>query len=239
MGANSLIQWTDHTFSPWIGCQKVSPGCDHCYAETMMDHRYGRVQWGPHGERKRTSVGYWRGPFRWPHTIDGRRPRIFCASLSDWLDNQVPHQWRRDLADVIAQTPYFDWLMLSKRPEMFDKLAPWSRDAVPNNVWIGATAENQEWFNRRWRHLEGIKAIRFLSCEPMLGPIDIGDARPDWIICGGESGPQARMMDPAWARDLRDQCTARGIPFFMKQMTKKRPIPDDLLVREYPERQST
>jgi protein gp37 len=129
--------------------------------------------------------------------------------------------------------------MLTKRIEMFDKLAPWSRDAVPNNVWIGATAENQEWFDRRWRHLESIRAIRFLSFEPMLGPIDVGDARPDWIICGGESGPQARMMDPMWARDLRDQCTARGVKFFMKQMTKKRPIPDDLLVREYPERQST
>jgi protein gp37 len=235
MTENSKIEWTDHTFNPWIGCQKVSPGCDHCYAERDQDHRFHLVEWGPHGERKRTTPDYWRKPFRWAKHANGSRPRVFCASLADWLDNQVSQQWRSDLADVIARTPELDWLMLTKRIELFDRLAPWPRDAVPANVWIGTTAENQEWFDRRWAYLRTIKApVRFLSCEPMLTPIDIKDARPDWIICGGESGPGARMMDPAWARSLRDQCAAAGISFFMKQMTGKKPIPAYLMTREWP-----
>src|SRR5882762_11668772 len=86
MGEGSKIEWTSHTFNPWIGCQKVSPGCDHCYAEAMMDHRFGRVEWGPHGERKRTADDNWRKPRRWAKDANGHRPRVFCASLADWLD---------------------------------------------------------------------------------------------------------------------------------------------------------
>ena len=93
MAENSKIEWTDHTFNPWIGCQKVSPGCDHCYAESLSK-RYGWVEWGPHGERKRTSPQNWRKPFQWAKAANGDRPRVFCASLADWLDNQVPRQWR-------------------------------------------------------------------------------------------------------------------------------------------------
>src|ERR1700681_2122869 len=106
MAENSKIEWCDHTFNPWIGCQKVSPGCDHCYAEAMMDYRYGRVQWGPHGERKRTSEGYWRQPTRWNKAAAAasERHRVFCASLADWLDNQVPASWRDDLAHQIEAT---------------------------------------------------------------------------------------------------------------------------------------
>ena len=96
MGENSKIEWCDHTFNPWIGCQKVSPGCDHCYAEAMMDHRYGKVQWGPHGQRKRTSDDNWRKPRRWAKDANGHRPRVFCASLADWLDNKAPREWRSD-----------------------------------------------------------------------------------------------------------------------------------------------
>jgi protein gp37 len=97
---NSNIAWTHHTFNPWIGCQKVSPGCDHCYAEAMMDKRYGRVQWGPHGERKRTSEDNWKNPIRWNREAEktGTRFRVFCASLADWFDNKVPRSWRDTLA---------------------------------------------------------------------------------------------------------------------------------------------
>jgi len=102
---NSKIEWTDHTFNPWIGCQKVSPGCDHCYAEFLMDHRYGRVKWGPHGERKRTSEANWKLPRRWAKHTSGHRPRVFCASLADWLDNKVPREWRSDLGHLIEDTP--------------------------------------------------------------------------------------------------------------------------------------
>ncbi len=90
MAENSKIEWTTHTFNPWIGCQKVSPGCDHCYAEALMDTRWGKVKWGPHGERKRTSEANWKQPLRWAKAANGTRPRVFCASLADVFDNQVP-----------------------------------------------------------------------------------------------------------------------------------------------------
>jgi protein gp37 len=234
MGTNSAIEWTTHTFNPWIGCQKVSPGCDHCYAEAMMDHRYHRVEWGPHGERQRTSSDYWRQPLRWAKKANGTRPRVFCASLADWLDNQVPQQWRSELAALIAATGELDWLLLTKRIELFDRLAPWSRHAVPENVWIGVTCESQEYFDRRYPLLHDIKGIRFISYEPALGPLTLGQARPNWIICGGESGPGARLMQPQWARCLRDECRGAGVAFFLKQMTGKAPIPADLMVRQFP-----
>jgi protein gp37 len=235
MGENSKIEWTDHTFNPWIGCQKVSPGCDHCYAEAMMDHRYHKVEWGPHGERKRTSEANWRKPRHWAKAArdTGKRPRVFCASLADIFDNQVPHQWRDDLWALIDQTPQLDWLLLTKRPENIAKMLP--EYGQPRNVWFGMTAEDQEHFDRRWRIFRQLDAtVLFVSYEPALGPLKLGFAAPDWIICGGESGKGAREMDPIWARSLRDECAAHGTPFFMKQMTGKAPIPDDLLVRQFP-----
>ncbi len=240
MGELSKIEWTDHTFNPWIGCQKVSAGCDHCYAEAMMDHRYGRVQWGPHGERVRTSSANWRKPFSWAKhaahfaILEDRRQRVFCASLADWLDNKVPRSWREDLAVVIEETPQLDWLLLTKRIENFEKLSPWHNDGIPENVWLGITCENQDAYNRRWSILSAIPArVRFISYEPAIGPLEPW-GRPDWIICGGESGTGARLMDPQWARDLMAACAVSDIPFFMKQMTGKQPIPDDILVRQYP-----
>jgi len=127
---NSKIEWTDHTFNPWIGCQHVSPGCDHCYAETLMDQRYGKVQWGPHGQRRRTSEDYWKKPIRWnghARTFKeqhGHRPRIFCASLADVFDNKVPAEWRSDLFDLIRQCRGLDWLLLTKRPQNVKKMLP-------------------------------------------------------------------------------------------------------------------
>jgi protein gp37 len=241
MGENSKIEWTVHTFNPWIGCQKVSPGCDRCYAEAMMDHRYGRVQWGPHGERKRTSEVNWRKPLQWAKQARaaGNRPRVFCASLADVFDNRAPTEWRDDLWQLIRQTPELDWLLLTKRPQNIGAMLPvdW-RDGPYPNIWLGTTAENQEQYGLRFhRHLYDIPAaVRFVSYEPALGPLVIAGEydRPDWIICGGESGPGARLMDPEWARSLRDQCKHDGIAFFMKQMTGKAPIPDDLLVRQFP-----
>src|ERR1700712_493898 len=116
MGENSKIEWCDHTFNPWIGCQKVSPGCDNCYAEALMDKRLGRVEWGPHGERLRTSPANWAKPLQWDRAAAkaGVRHRVFCASLADWLDNKVPRRWRIDLAAIIRQTPNLDWLLLTK-----------------------------------------------------------------------------------------------------------------------------
>jgi protein gp37 len=111
--------------------------------------------------------------------------------------------------------------------------ADW-RNGWPN-VWLGTTCEDQQHFDRRWPILRDVPAVvHFISYEPALGPLEIGVARPSWIICGGESGGGARYMEPAWARALRDECAAAGVAFFMKQMTRKRPIPDDLLVRQFP-----
>jgi hypothetical protein len=133
---NSKIQWCDHTFNPWIGCQHVSPGCDRCYAETLMDHRYGKVQWGPHGKRKRTSEGYWKQPFSWAKAAreSGTRPRVFCASLADVFDNQVPQEWRDDLFRLIRATPELDWLLLTKRPQNIIKCCrPIGAMAIPTS----------------------------------------------------------------------------------------------------------
>jgi protein gp37 len=226
MVENTKIEWCDHTFNPWIGCQKVSPGCDRCYAEEMMDHRYGKVQWGPHGKRKRTSDDYWKQPHRWAKEAreSGTRPRVFCASLADVFDNKAPEGARPDLFRLIRATPELDWLLLTKRPQNIVKMLPgdWG-DGYPN-VWLGITAEDAEHYRMRWPILSRIPAVvRFVSYEPAiapLGPIDISTAAclPDWIICGGESGSGARRMKRRWVRNVRDECADLGIAFFMKQI---------------------
>jgi protein gp37 len=217
---------SDHTFNPWIGCQKVSPGCDYCYAEHMADHRFGWVEWGPQGKRKRTSDDNWRKPLRWAKDANGHRPRVFCASLADWLDNKVPREWRSDLGRLIEDTPELDWLLLTKRPENYEKLAPWDVDTIPSNVWFGVTCEDQPHYERRWAILSRARiraTVKFISYEPALGPLSKlqlqpGGGVPDWIICGGESGTDARRIKPAWVRAVRDECAALGIAFFMKQI---------------------
>jgi protein gp37 len=167
-----------------------------------------------------------------------RRRRVFCASLADVFDNQVPPEWRADLWLLIRETPELDWQLLTKRPQNIARMLPsdWS-DGYPN-VWFGATTENQEEFDRRWPILARIPAIvRFVSYEPAIGLLTLTPSNghlPDWVICGGESGSHSRMMEPAWARSMRDQCRDLGVPFFMKQMTGKAPIPSDLMVRQFP-----
>lgn len=236
MAENSKIEWTDHTFNPWVGCQKVSAGCDHCYAEAMMDHRYGRVKWGPHGERQRTSDANWKKPLQWAKAAGKNRPRVFCASLADVFDNQVPGMWRDDLWSVIDATPQMDWLLLTKRPENIASMLPADWGCGRNNVWLGTTCEDQKAFDRRWPILRETNAVvKFISYEPAIGPLRLGDARPSWIICGGESGSGARLMQPQWAYDLKAECEVGGVPFFMKQMTGKKPVPEDLMRREFPE----
>lgn len=253
MTENSKIEWTDHTFNPWMGCTKVGPGCDNCYAESMMDHRYHRVRWGAGQPRKRTSEANWRKPVTWNRKAeDGPRPRVFCASLADVFDNEVPDAWRSDLWRLIQQTPNLDWLLLTKRIGNAHRMLPAFMKPWPN-LWLGATVVNQEEADRDIPKLLAVPAaVRFLSCEPLLGPIDLekigvaDDVRNiyplNWLICGGESGPKARPMEFSWALDIRYQCRAAGVPFFMKQgsqanwpnwkdMTK---WPEPLQCREYP-----
>ena len=230
------IEWCDATFNPWVGCQKVSPGCDHCYAEGWAK-RSGQVTWGPHGERKRTSEANWKKPRQWAKAARGaeRRPRVFCSSLADVFDNQVPGEWRKDLFDLIAATPELDWLLLTKRPENLTRMFP---TGIWMNVWLGTTCEDQTRYDHRWPLLAAHRnvPIRFISYEPAIGPLRLhnGPDQPDWLICGGESGPGARFMLPAWAVDIRNDCERAGVNFFMKQMTGKKPIPDYLMRREFP-----
>lgn len=236
MAENSKIEWTDHTFNPVIGCQNVSPGCDHCYAEAMTN-RYGWTEWGPHGVRKRTSEAYWRKPVQWARQANETRPRVFCASLADVFDNRWNPKDREDLFVLIRKTQKLDWLLLTKRPQNIRKMLPadWG-DGYPN-VWLGTTCEDQERYDIRWPILHAIPAVvRFISYEPAIGPLRLHQdgPHPDWLICGGESGPGARDMDHEWARDVMSDCLSAGVHFFMKQMSRKAPIPDDLLVRQWP-----
>ena len=224
MAENTKIEWADHTFNPWIGCQHVSAACDFCYAETLMDHRLGQVVWGPHGERVRTKDANWRKPLGWNRRAEaaGVRERVFCASLADVFDNRAPDQWRTDLWNLIDETPHLIWMLLTKRPENIKAMKPetgWQR-----NVWLGVTAEAQLQYNRRWNALKREDvAVRFISYEPALGSLTVlGDGHrtrqiPDWLICGGESGVNARPMHPGWLRSIRDECQNLGIPFFFKQ----------------------
>ncbi len=242
MGDNSKIEWCDATFNPWMGCTKVGPACDGCYAEALMDTRYGKVHWGAGEARVRTSPSNWSQPLRWNRAAAnlGRPVYVFCASLADVWDNEVDPVWRADLMHLIRGTPNLTWLLLSKRIGNATKMCA----SVPPNVALGATIVTQEEWDRDMPKLRAaasalVPRFTFASVEPMLGPIDVRGDLPGWVICGGESGSSARPMHPAWARGLRDQCAAAGTPFFMKQMSgtsKSRmpAIPDDLMVREFP-----
>lgn len=239
MSENTKIEWCDHTFNPWEGCQKVGPGCDHCYAETRNARFAGgtAINWGPGAPRRRTSASNWEMPKRWNDQASafwerhGRRQRVFCASLADVFDNAVDPNWRADLFSLIHKTPRLDWLLLTKRIGNVEPMLgamnflygdnPSVLEMMPlPNVWIGATITNREEMLRDAPKLLAISArVRFWSAEPLLG--DLGqvpkELLPEWVIAGGESGPGARPMHPTWARSLRDQCRQAGVPFLFKQ----------------------
>lgn len=144
MAENSTIEWTTHTFNPWIGCTKVSAACDNCYAEAWAE-RFKQVEWGPHGARKRTSDANWQKPIKWNREAEGaaERPRVFCASLADVFDNHksILPEWRADLWSLIRDTPKLDWLLLTKRPQNVNRYIPqeWRDNGWPPNVWLGTT----------------------------------------------------------------------------------------------------
>lgn len=222
MAERTGIAWTDSTFNPWIGCQKVSPGCLNCYAEKQVE-RWGRTQWGPEGVRGRTGPDYWRKPLSWNRAAaaSGKPHLVFCASLADVFDNQAPEGARDDLWELIRVTPALTWQLLTKRPQNMAGMLPpdWGETGYPN-VWLGVSAENQEEYDRRWPVLAAVQAaVRFISYEPALGALTLlgHEALPGWLIWGGESGPKCRPMDPDWARDITAECHDLGIPVFAKQ----------------------
>ena len=180
MSENSKIEWTDHTFNPWIGCTRVSPACDHCYAAVSTPARAMGIKWGAGEPRHRTAVSTWKQPLSWNgkhavfYAVHGRRQRIFCASLADVFDNAVDPQWRSDLFDLIEATPNLDWLLLTKRIGNVSAMLPANWGDGWRNVWIGATVVSQLEVDRDVPKLLALPAaVRFLSIEPILGPIDL------------------------------------------------------------------
>jgi protein gp37 len=220
MAKDSRIEWTHHTFNPWWGCVKVSPACRHCYAESWA-RRFGMDLWERTGPRRGVSDEYWRQPARWNKEAErsGERRRVFCASMADLFEGRADlHQWRQKLWPVIEETPYLDWLLLTKRPQNVHRLVPWT-NAWPANVWLGTTAENQKYADSRIPKLLAAKArVHFISAEPLLGSLTLKKwSGIDWVIAGGESGHSARPTDPEWVRNLRDECKQSNIAFHFKQ----------------------
>ena len=228
MAENTKIEWCHHTFNGWIGCTRVSPGCDNCYAEAWAK-RYGRHDWQPGTPRVLTSDQNWKQPLRWDRkaAATGERHRVFCASLADVFDPHAPEDARARLWALIDATPNLDWLLLTKRPNLAAGFLPadFDRRRWPN-IWLGFTAEDQEHFDKRWPYISTLDAaVRFVSYEPMLGPLRLNEhdlasaglSRPDWIIWGGESGAGARPPEPDWARAITYDCQRLGIPVFGKQ----------------------
>ena len=221
MAKNSAIEWTAHTFNPWWGCTKISPACDHCYAETWSK-RTGYDVWGANSPRRQLSDDYWNQPIIWDrHAAQTRRrARVFCASMADVFElDPALDSLRKRLWALVEQTPNLDWLLLTKRPHLARRMAPWD-NAWPLHVWLGTSVENQQFADRRIRFLADVPCrYRFLSCEPLLGPLDLSThiEALHWIIAGGESGSQARPTHPDWVRGVRDQCVNAGVAFHFKQ----------------------
>ena len=221
MGEYSKIEWTHHTFNPWWGCLKVSEACKNCYAEAWAK-RVGQQVWGLNAPRRFFGDAHWREPLAWDRRLEGTgdRERVFCASMADvFEDRRDLDPSRERLWDLIARTPNLDWLLLTKRPEVVARLAPWG-DNWPSNVWLGTTVENQKRADENLPHLLSIPArIRFISAEPLLSELDL---RPylgglHWVITGGESGPRARPASPSWFRRLMIDCMAANVAFHFKQ----------------------
>lgn len=221
------ISWTDYSFNPWIGCAKVSEGCKNCYAEEFTNRRLETGLWGADAKRRQRPESAWKDPLSWNRKAgrDGLRLRVFVASLADVFEDRPDLEApRRRLWETIRATPNLDWQLLTKRPENIARLLPadWSLNlnGYPN-VWLGVSAENQARWNQRVPTLCQIPAVvHFVSYEPALGPVDPAHTYPlvpEWVICGGESGPHRRIFDPQWARDVRDQCKVLGIAFWFKQ----------------------
>lgn len=242
---NSKISWTDHTANFWTGCVKVSPGCEHCYAEALSK-RFGKHVWGPAKTTPRLrGIAVWQDVLKWNAEAarDGVRRRVFVSSMSDFLeDHPMVTEWREQAKALIRQLKHLDVLILTKRPENAARfLADWYDD-FPDNVWMGTSVENQKSADERTLELLKIPSrIRFLSVEPMLEGVNLGLLTMNWLIAGGESGPRCRPFDWDWARDLRDQCERNGTRFWMKQgggYPNKRhelsDIPEDLRIRELP-----
>lgn len=227
MAQNSAIEWTEATWNPTTGCDRTSPGCDNCYALTLAKRlkAMGVDRYQHDGDPRTSGPGFGLTthddvldvPLRW------KQPRlVFVNSMSDLFHEDVPDRFIRSVFEVMSATPRHTYQVLTKRSKRLVRIA--SDLEWPANVWMGVSVESAR-YRFRIDHLRGVPAaVRFISAEPLLGPLGPVDlAEIDWVIAGGESGPRARRMDIAWGRDLRDQCIAAGVDFFFKQWGGRTP----------------
>lgn len=227
MSSKSAIEWTEVTWNPTTGCDRVSAGCDNCYALTLAKRlkAMGTPKYQNDGDPRTSGPGFGVTihrdaldlPRRW------RSPRVvFVNSMSDLFHAKVPTAFVRDVFEVMAATPQHTYQVLTKRSTRLRRLA--DQLSWPANLWIGVSVENAAQLNRV-DDLRGVPAaVRFLSCEPLLGPLETLELDGiDWVITGGESGPRARPVDPAWVRGVRDRCQDAGVAFFHKQWGGRTP----------------
>lgn len=206
MSERTAIEWTGSTWNPWSGCTHVSEGCDNCYMFTL------KRRWGKNPEVVERSKTTFRDPLKWK---DGRL--IFTCSMSDFFHVDAD-PWRDEAWEIIRNTPRHTYQILTKRPGRIVRHLPADWGLGYKNVWLGTSVENQA-NAHRVSVLASIPAhIRFLSCEPLLGPLTVTLDRMQWVIVGGESGARCRPMEMGWARHLRDQCAEAGVPYFLKQL---------------------
>ncbi|MEW8659059.1 MAG: phage Gp37/Gp68 family protein [Candidatus Thiodiazotropha endolucinida] len=212
MAQNSKIEWTDTTWNPVTGCTKVSPGCKHCYADRMARRLKAMGQFRyRNGFEITLQDDLINLPLSW------KKPRfVFVNSMSDLFHPDIPVEYIQKVFHVMEQANWHNFQLLTKRSDRLleiSHLLPW-----PDNVWIGVSVENADYINRI-NHLRSVPAtVRFLSIEPLLGPLSRYPLKGiDWVIVGGESGPRARPMEKEWVRKIRDKCIALGVPFFFKQ----------------------
>ena len=254
---NSKIEWTKHTNNLWTGCTKVHEGCDHCYAEALA-RRWNNDVWGDDKPRKEVKSAFNNFKFYQKAAAQlGEIHRVFVGSMMDIFEKPMPlvgnngepyidyadgspicTDYLRDkyFEEVIPFTPNLLHLLLTKRETNINKIIPagWKTNP-PQNIMYGASVVNQKTFDRVTKNLKSVNGRKFLSIEPQLEPIKLGKLEGiDWIICGGESGVKKRPFNTDWARSLRDECAALGIPYFFKQVDKVQEIPDDLQIRQFP-----
>jgi len=224
--ASSAIEWTDVTWNPITGCDRTSPGCDNCYALTLAKRlkAMGQPKYQHDGDARTSGPGFGvtlhedlvEAPHRWL----GHRT-VFVNSMSDLFHDAVPEDFIRRVFGVMADTPRHTYQVLTKRSKRLARLAqrlPW-----PPNVWMGVSVENQNYVFRADHLREVPAAIRFLSVEPLLGPLTLALDGLHWVIVGGESGHRARPLDPRWVESIRNACTAAGVAFFFKQWGGRTP----------------
>lgn len=227
MASGSAIEWTESTWNPVTGCDRVSPGCAHCYALELSARlkRFGQAKYQRDGTRPSSGPGFavtlhpqtLEVPLRW------KRPRmIFVNSMSDLFHEEVPLAYIEEIFRVMENADHHIFQILTKRHTRLSELAPLL--AWPSNVWMGVSIENRRFVHRADYLREVPAAVRFISAEPLLGPLEALDlVGIDWLIAGGESGPKHRPVKEEWLLELRDQCAAADVPFFFKQWGGQRP----------------